>query len=163
MELVLVRHGQAHDSSPSTGDAGRRLTDKGHAQAEAVGQLLNRMDLVPDLVFSSPLLRARETAAGVLAAFSETESPITQEWLGFEMRPSLVMAELGALPDEVRRVVLVGHEPSFSEMVSWLLGAEVGYVEVKKAAIAHFQLSPPSRHGAVLKMLVPPKVFLTQS
>lgn len=163
MDLFLVRHGQAQDFGPSGDDAGRRLTDKGWEQAEAVGKLFRRLELLPDLVLSSPLTRAFETASGVMKHAGLEGRPVIQEWLGFDLRPATVMTELSILPDEIGRVVLVGHEPSFSGMVSWLLGAETGFAEVKKAAIVRFDLSPPSRHGAVLRMLVPPKVLLASS
>lgn len=160
MEVIFVRHGKAHDFGPDGGDHGRRLTDKGWDQSRAVGKLLAKMHLVPDLVFASPRTRAYETAAGVMAAAGMEGEPVIQEWLNFDLRPQNVMEELGALPDEIERVVLVGHEPTFSGMAAWLLGAETGYCEVKKAAIVHFQLAPPSRHGALLKMLVPVKALL---
>lgn len=160
MEVFFVRHGKAEDYGPDGGDHGRRLADKGWEQSRAVGKLLHELDLIPDLVLSSPRTRAYETAAGVMAAAGIEGEPVIQPWLDFDLRPAVVMEELGALPDEIQRVVLVGHEPTFSGMVAWLLGAETGFAEVKKASIAHFELSPPSRHGALLKMLVPPKVLL---
>ena len=67
-------------------------------------------------------------------------NPVMQEWLNFDLRPNTVMEELGAMPDEIKRVVLVGHEPTFSGMVAWLLGAETGYVEMKKASAVLFEL-----------------------
>ncbi|MBK1833804.1 SixA phosphatase family protein [Roseibacillus ishigakijimensis] len=160
MELFLVRHGKAEDIAPDRTDAGRRLTSKGWKQARAVGRLLVELGHSPDLVLSSPRERARETAAGILHAAALPEQPVVQEWLDFHLHPETVMAELAALPAELERVVLVGHEPSFSALVNWLLGAEAGYCEMKKAALAHFQLAPPSRQGALLKMLVPPRVLI---
>ncbi len=162
MELFFIRHGQAADSGPDGGDFSRTLTAKGEKQARAAGQLLAHLDLVPDLVFSSPRARAVETAEGLMAAAAMDGQPVQQEWLNFDFRAQIVLDELAALPEEIGRVALVGHEPSFSGMVSWLLGAEVGYLEVKKASIVQVELSPPSRHGSVLKMLVPSKVLLGQ-
>ncbi|MGJ8723627.1 MAG: SixA phosphatase family protein [Roseibacillus sp.] len=159
MDVIFVRHGKANDHGPDGGDHGRRLTDKGWKQSRAVGDLLTKLELVPDLVLSSPRTRAFETAAGVMAAAGMEGNPVIQEWLNFDLRPQTVMEELGALPDEIGRVVLVGHEPTFSGMVAWLLGAETGYAEVKKASVVRFELSPPSRHGALLKMLVPVKAL----
>jgi phosphohistidine phosphatase len=160
MEVFFVRHGQALDYGPDGSDHGRRLTDKGWDQSRAVGKWLAKMDAVPDLVFSSPRTRASETASGVMASAGLEGQPVAVEWLNFDLRPAEVMSELGALPDEIERVVLVGHEPTFSGMVAWLLGAETGYAEMKKASVVHFEFSPPSRHGALLKALVPVKGLL---
>ena len=160
MDLILVRHGKAEDVS-AEGDRGRVLTEKGRNQSRAVGRLLLKMELLPDLVFASPRARAVETGVGVMAGAELSGQPVVQEWLDFSLSNQNLMAELAALPSEIRCVVLVGHEPSFSALVEWLLGAEGGgYAEMKKAAAAHFQISPPSRRGAVLKMLVPPRVLL---
>ena len=52
--------------APMAAIRGRRLTDKGWEQSRAVGQLLAKMEWVPDLVLSSPRTRAYETAAGVM-------------------------------------------------------------------------------------------------
>lgn len=159
MEVVFVRHGKAQDFGSDGGDSGRRLTDKGWEQSRAVGALLAKLDLLPDLVFSSPRARAYETAEGLMAAAGVAGKPVAVEWLNFDLRPANVMEELSVLPPEIERVVLVGHEPTFSGMVAWLLGAETGYAEVKKASLVHFELSPPSRHGALLRMLVPVKAL----
>lgn len=160
MEVFFVRHGQAENDGPQGGDAGRRLTEKGWQQSRAVGSLLAKLHLTPDLVISSPRTRAVETAVGIMDALSIPGEPIAAEWLNFDLRPAEVLAELGSLPDEIERVVLVGHEPTFSGMIAWLLGAETGYAEVKKASLVHFELSPPSRHGALLKALIPVKALL---
>ena len=160
MEVFFVRHGQAEDHGPSGDDHGRRLTEKGAAQARAVGELLLKLNLEPDLVMTSPRARAFETGVGIMAGVEQRGQPICQEWLNFDLRPQIVLDELAALPDEVTRVVLVGHEPTFSGMIAWLLGAETGFAEVKKASLAHFRLSPPSRRGSVLRMLVPVKALL---
>ena len=160
MDVIFVRHGQADNFGPDGGDHGRRLTAKGGEQSRAVGKLLAKLEWVPDLVLSSPRTRAYETAAGVMAAAGVEGDPVVQEWLNFDLRPNIVMEELAALPSEIERVVLVGHEPTFSGMAAWLLGAETGYMEMKKASLVQFALSPPSRHGALLKMLVPVKALL---
>jgi phosphohistidine phosphatase len=139
------------------------LTEKGWRQAEAVGKILAKLELAPDIVLTSPLTRARETAAGLMKSAGVSGDAVIQDWLGFGLRPQVVLEELAAFPNELSRVVLVGHEPTFSGFAGWLLGAETGYAEVKKASIVHFQLSPPSRHGAELKMLLPVKVLLASS
>ncbi len=166
MELILVRHGQAAAQGIDAGDASRPLTERGHLQARAVGAVLANTGPQPDYLFSSPRLRARETALGIATAWEgvssvggDSASVIEVGWLDFDFRAEEVMKELALLP-EAKRVVLVGHEPSFSAFCGWLLGMETGYFEMKKASVAVFELSPPTRRGSVLKMLLPSRILV---
>ncbi|MEM9079305.1 MAG: histidine phosphatase family protein [Verrucomicrobiota bacterium] len=159
MEIFLIRHGKAEDFSASGGDAARRLTEKGWTQAEAVGAMLRGMEQVPELVLSSPLARARETAEGIMASAGLTGEPVIVDWLGFGMEATEVMRELGALKAGVNRVALVGHEPSCSGFVERVMASQDGYVDFKKASVAWFSANPPSMRGMVLRMLVPPKAL----
>ncbi len=163
MDVLLVRHGKAQNYGRSGDDHGRPLTEKGWQQSQAVGRLLRRMRLVPDLVLTSPRKRAYETGKGLMAELGQEGSPVIEEWLNFDLNPVTVLHELGALPEEIQRVVLVGHEPTFSSLVTWLLKVGSGYIEVKKASIVHLQLSPPSQEGALLKMVVPIRALLEES
>ena len=65
MELLLIRHGKAEAHGHPQGDGARALVEKGHRQARLAGEFLVKHGLVPELVLSSPLVRARETAEGV--------------------------------------------------------------------------------------------------
>lgn len=154
MNLILLRHGKAADSSP-TGDFGRQLVERGHEQSRGAARLLKSADQLPDIVLSSPLLRARQTA-DTFCAQAGIPGPVVQAWLACGMSPETALNELAAYRD-FGRVMIVGHEPDFSRLVGWLLGTRGGDVEIKKASIAGLIVSPPSRHGT-LKFLIPPKL-----
>lgn len=121
--LWLLRHGDAAQGSP---DAERPLTDKGRAQSTAAGEALKALGVKLDACLTSPRVRAAETAT--LAC-----SP-----LGVEPRLEAALAggsfdalELAAgLGDEV---LLVGHDPDFSNAVHDLTGARVS---MKKGGLA---------------------------
>ncbi|MES2661001.1 MAG: histidine phosphatase family protein [Verrucomicrobiota bacterium] len=154
MDLILLRHGLAEDSHPD-GDFPRALVEKGREQARRAAKLLKEADRLPAIVLTSPLIRARQTAD----EFCQTAGmpgPVLQGWLACGMTPETAMTELTAFRD-FKAVAIVGHEPDFSELVQWILGAGGGGVEFKKGAIACLRISPPSQHGT-LRYLIPPKL-----
>jgi phosphohistidine phosphatase len=113
MRLVLVRHAEAAPGDP---DELRTLTPTGHEQARQLGERLRAQGVAPDAVLSSPLLRARETAAG----------------LGFGEPVALDELAPGATADDVRAaiagrgdtVVVVGHQPDCSLVAAALRGGD---------------------------------------
>ena len=154
MDLIILRHGKAEDSNPG-GDSARELVEKGRQQAQRQAKLLKNAGLWPEIVLTSPLVRARQTAhefcesAGIPGA-------VIQGWLACGMNPETAMAELAGF-QEFKRVAIVGHEPDLSRLIQWILGASGGEVNVKKGTIACLRVNPPARHG-LLKYLIPPKL-----
>jgi phosphohistidine phosphatase len=111
MNLVLVRHAEAAPGDP---DELRALTDAGHEQARQLGERLRREGLRPDAVLSSPLLRARETAADL--GFGEPE-PL--DALG----PGTTAEDVeAAIAGRGETVVVVGHQPDCSRITAALRG-----------------------------------------
>ncbi len=154
MDLILLRHGKAEDSNRQ-GDSARELVEKGRQQAQRAAKLLESAKMLPEIVLTSPLVRARQTAH----EFCETAGipgAVIQSWLACGMHPESAMQELTGFL-EFKRVVIVGHEPDFSRLVEWILGVSGGSVEVKKASLACLRVNPPSRHGT-LRFLIPPKL-----
>ena len=121
--IYLLRHGDAeHETSP---DHERRLTPKGERQSEAAGRALAALGAKPGSCLSSPKLRAAETAK-IACAQLGAEIEIAEELRGGDFDP-LVLA--GGRGD----VLLVGHEPDFSNAVAALTGAQV---KLKKGGLA---------------------------
>lgn len=154
MELLLLRHGKAEDFSAS-GDAARELTAKGRERTRLMAQVARRIDCLPDLVLTSPRVRARQTAE-VFCESAGIDGPVTESWLNCGMHAEEAMRELVAY-HQMQRVMIVGHEPDFSTMVESLLGAGAGRIEFKKGALACLEVRPPAVVG-VLQFLIPPRV-----
>jgi phosphohistidine phosphatase len=133
-QLWLLRHGEAepHDARP---DPERRLTERGRAQAVAAGRALAALQLEIHLAFTSPKVRARDTA--VLACRELGVEPIEHEALasGFDAGDA---RELLAAAGSEQRVLVVGHDPDFSQVVHDLSGARI---DLKKGGIAAVRLS----------------------
>ncbi len=154
MDLILLRHGKAENTSMD-GDFSRALVEKGREQARRAGERLKGAGVLPDIVLTSPLLRTRQTADEFCQA-AGMPGPVIQSWLASGMPPDMAIRELAAFRD-FKRVAIVGHEPDFSQLIEWILGAASRSIEVKKGTIACLRVAPPSRHG-VLAYLIPPKL-----
>jgi phosphohistidine phosphatase len=145
-QLWLLRHGEAepHDARP---DAERRLTDRGRDQARAAGRALAALKVEVHLAFTSPKVRARDTALLVCEALGV--EPIEHPALasGFDGRAAL---ELMAAAGEDQRVLVVGHEPDFSQVVYDLTG---GRIDLKKGGIAAIRLD--GSRGELIVLLRP--------
>jgi phosphohistidine phosphatase len=128
-QLWLLRHGEAvpHESKP---DADRELTPRGERQAIAAGRGLAKLGLEFDACYTSPKVRARDTAR--LACQELNIEPIEEESLsnGFDRDDAL---ELLLRHGADARVLVVGHEPSFSQVVHDLTG---GRIDFKKGGVA---------------------------
>lgn len=153
MDVLLLRHGKAAPHGHPDGDFARALEQKGYRQSRHAAALLKAADHLPDLVLTSPVLRARQTAETFCEA-AGIDAPLEQSWLACGMRPGDAAAELAAFRG-LGRVMLVGHEPDFSALIEWFLGTGHGTIEVKKGALACLRCAPPAR-GGELAFLIPP-------
>lgn len=154
MELILLRHGKAEDFHPQ-GDATRALVEKGREQARRAGRMLLSAAITPEIVLTSPLLRAQQTAAEFCQA-AEIPGPVVQGWLACGCTPESILAELQAFHD-FKRVAIVGHEPDFSRFIQWNMGAYGATIDMKKGTLACLRVTPPRRHGTLL-YLIPSKL-----
>jgi phosphohistidine phosphatase SixA len=151
--LYLLRHAHAGDAETWDGDDDvRPLSDKGVRQSERLGLHLALAGFAPDIILSSPKLRASQTADIVGAAIGK---PVTiDERLG---RP-FGLGSLGKLLSDHRspkQPVLVGHDPDFSELLTTLTAART--LPMKKGALARVDLViGVEPGGGVLRWLIPP-------
>jgi phosphohistidine phosphatase len=134
-QLWMLRHGEAvpHESKP---DEERELTARGERQAIAAGEALARLGIEFDACYTSPKVRARDTAK--LACRVLNIEPIDHEPLadGFSAGDAL---ELLRAHGDVR-VLVVGHEPSFSQVVHDMTGARVDFKKGGVAALREREL-----------------------
>lgn len=145
MQHYLIRHAHAVDMTP---DAVRPLSGKGRAQVGRLGDFLRGNEVfVPDEIWHSPLLRAKETAVAIAQAVS-FKGPV-REVAGLEPEadPSVIARLLGG---SHRSIAVVGHEPHLGALASMLIGGQRTrpVVHMKKCAAlaiegggAHWQVS----------------------
>jgi phosphohistidine phosphatase len=153
LRLYFLRHGKALSRDEWREDDGLRpLTEQGEKEVRAIGSRLVAMGLRPESIVSSPLARARRTAELVAEALDMTGDLLVDERLapGFD-RAALagVVADRGPAGS----LMVVGHEPDFSETIGELTG---GRVVCKKAGLARVDVDGPDLGGGRLVWLLPP-------
>jgi phosphohistidine phosphatase len=145
-QLWLLRHGEAvpHDSKP---DDERELTARGERQSVAAGAGLARLGVEFAAIYTSPKVRAADTAK--LAAEALNVDPAVEEVLanGFDAGDAL---ELLGRHNADAKVLIVGHNPSFAQVVHDLTGARVDF---KKGAVAAVRIR--GRQGELIALLRP--------
>ena len=113
--LDLVRHGKAESSSPD-GDFGRRLTAEGPLALRELGRRILASGLAPTRVFSSPLVRARESARILTAIVAPGIEPEILAALWPEYQPAGVIEALAEHQVSAGHAMLVGHLPQLGEL-----------------------------------------------
>lgn len=158
-ELYLVRHGVAEERGERWPDDTKRpLTADGMTKMKKAARGLANLGVAFDIILSSPLVRARQTA-DILAAGLDASPPIVNI---DSLAPGAPYATLVAdLEKHARklRIALVGHEPSIGELAARLIGSRHA-IEFKKGAVCRIDLDelPPNGPGD-LRWLIPPKVL----
>lgn len=152
MKLYFLRHGEAEPGLAD--DAARRLTEKGIARLDVAAQVMQRLDMNPQVIYSSPRIRAQQTAEIVAEAFGLSVE-IRKE-VNFSFSVDAVERLIVPLPEDAE-VMFVGHEPSMSTTISDLTGADVVMKKGGLARVDIVQFAPPLEGQLI--WLIPPKVF----
>ena len=158
-ELYLVRHGLAEERGDAwPDDAKRPLTDEGMSKMRKSVRGLARLGVSVDVVLTSPLVRARQTAEIVAGGLSPRPSVVSIDSLAPDGTYASVIADL---EKHVRktRIALVGHEPNIGELAARLIGSRHP-IEFKKGAVCRIDVDelPPSGPGE-LRWLLTPKIM----
>ena len=149
MQLYFLRHGEADWPDWNKPDDERPLTDFGKKEVRQVAKFLDRLKVKPDLIVTSPLPRASQTAK---IAAEQLKVKLREDE---SLQPGFGLSELRTVFKRYRSKVLmlVGHEPDFSSLISKLTGASV---KLSKAGAALLDIDPESEEGKLL-WLFPPK------
>lgn len=143
IELYLIRHGLAGEHGSYANDGDRPLTEEGHRKTQQVAERLRSLELHVDLILTSPLVRARQTAEILYTAgFSQQleESP--------HLAPTGKFNDWLLWFDQWRqssgaRLALVGHEPDLSTWAEQLIwGSAKHHLILKKAGVVGLLLPP---------------------
>ncbi len=157
MILYFLRHGLAGDRDEWTGDDFERpLTEEGKERMVREAATIARLGLNLDLILTSPLVRAYQTAEIIAQELNLMDKLVKDERLGLDFGLEKLALLLQTYP-AAAALMLVGHEPSFSETIGDLIGG--GNVECKKGSLARVDLPNPLSLKGDLVWLIPPKVL----
>jgi phosphohistidine phosphatase len=166
MYLYLIRHGIAEDPDPLVpnliaSDEIRPLTKIGRKKFIQVADKLQKLDLIFDLIITSPLVRARQTAEILIARQVSSKLEISPDLKPIGNLPSWLMAwNARSIDTAISKVALVGHEPNLSEWAELLICGKICHkLILKKGGMIGLKF-PDSQVGiemAQLHCVIPPK------
>lgn len=154
--LLLMRHAKSDWEADYEVDHERPLNGRGEESARIMGRLLAGEGLVPELVISSTAVRARATAELAIEA-GRWESELRLDRSLYESGPDGVLAAGASSPD-VGRLMLVGHQPTWSTLVARLTGQRVD-MKTANVAVVEVEIDSwgglPGASGTLTRVLRP--------
>ena len=153
--LLLVRHAKSSRDDPSLPDRERLLDDRGRQDAPKMGKRLGKRGVKPDLIVSSPALRALTTAQLIAAEIGYPRESIVADERLYASSPDDLLAVVGALDDKLDCVMLFGHNPEFTDLVRRLSSENV---DMPTCAVAEFRFD--AKAWAQVPEIGPAKVKL---
>lgn len=147
MQVYLLRHGIAEDGQHGVDDASRALTAEGRKKLRQVLQAAKKAGVEASLVISSPFTRALQTAEIAKTVLGCKQSVRQSTALVPSATPELAWKELRAHQHE-SSILLVGHNPLFSDLARYLLNSDHLQIEFKKGAMMRIDIERMSPHPA---------------
>ncbi len=154
MKLYFFRHADA--ATQAANDDDRAISKKGKKQCKRVGEFCSLRGIRPDVILASPLLRAQQTAKPIAATLDVLIE--TVPWLVYETATEQVLEQLAAR-SELSSIMIVGHEPDFSQLAATLLGSESEAIRVRKASLLLLDVSEFRKGGARLEWSIPAQLM----
>lgn len=163
MKLYLLRHGDAadHNDPRYPTDAVRPLTPKGIKRTRQLANGLRQMDITFDVIFSSPLVRARQTAEIVARSLKLEKKLQLTNHLALDGAFVDILAQIEHIRPAAKTVLLVGHEPFLSGLISLLCtGGPLLGLTLKKGALCRLEVATlKAGRCAMLEWLLTPRHF----
>lgn len=157
--LILMRHGEAEPLHSSGNDRMRRLTASGLSAATRTGQELRSMGFGPDLILCSDAVRAAETTDAVIRGGGFAGIPVKTLALFYLAEPETILFRCSEVDDQTETLLLIGHNPGWSETATQLCGTQLGLDTAEAALLLHAGTSWSECLGATgtwqLKSIIP--------
>ncbi len=159
MEIYIVRHAEADFSGKAKDPDNPPLTKKGRSQVSRVTELAGKLGFDPNVIVSSPLLMAKQTASLAREKVGSKSPTIVDECLIGSKKPSQVYSFLTrGKTKHSDKIVLVSHQPLIDNLIADLIGAKAN-IEVLNGSIVCIRIgSKPAKGKGTLAWLVPPPV-----
>jgi phosphohistidine phosphatase len=158
MELYIMRHGIAEEASASGTDRDRVLTEEGIAKTHDGGKALRKLGIEFDAILSSPFPRAWQTAQIVAGELKCSQLLQAVDELGAESSETSALNALKAKTKRNVAILVVGHEPILSQLISLLISGSAGLsIAMKKGGLCKMTCVRPEPGGCRLDWLVTSK------
>jgi phosphohistidine phosphatase len=158
--VLLMRHAKSSWKDHKLKDIKRPLTKRGKSDAPFMGQILADKELVPQMILCSPALRARTTAELVVEKCGY-KGEITYVDSFYLAEPAVYSGALCSLPDEIERVLLIGHNPGMEGLVQILSGqveslptSAIAYLVLP---VSHWKELDGATHADLIELWTPPE------
>ena len=160
MEIYILRHGKAEERSQNiSSDSKRRLTEVGKRDLQHIAKSISNLDIKFDIIISSPLVRAKQTADIVLKHVKNKKKTIT---IWNELKPEIAVNETIkklTTMKPISSVLLVGHEPHLTTLIGSLVSSDSNDIDIslKKGGFVHIRCSHEKStiSGSLLSILTP--------
>ena len=160
--VIFFRHGKSDWNAAFGSDHERPINQRGHRDSLRMGRFLADAENVPDRVVTSSALRARQTLERAVEGgkWGEVSTRVTDDL--YEASPEAVLSVIRMQDNTLERLLLVGHEPTWSSMISLFIGG--GAVKVSTATMARIDFMVPRWKDVAfgrgtLRWFVPPKLL----
>ncbi len=155
MILYILRHATAEEAAADGDDGARKLTSRSKDKMHDAATGMRALGLKFDVILTSPLARAAETAEIVAAAYSNTPAPQVLPALATGVAPAEVVSALKPFA-RYNEVMIVGHEPQLSAVASLLLsGSDTIHLRLKQGSCIALDLPQRfDRGGAELRWML---------
>ncbi|MBD2106269.1 histidine phosphatase family protein [Nodosilinea sp. FACHB-13] len=160
-QLILFRHGKSDWNVGNGRDRDRPVAERGIIAAKTMGKLLAAAGKVPDLAITSSAVRARTTLEIAMEA-GHWPCPMSVTDDLYEASIDQVLQVIYAVPDHHRSLMLVGHQPTWSDAASFFLGGGIVHMPTAAMVCLEFEITTWSQidYGrGTLLWLLPPRLF----
>ncbi len=155
MQLFLLRHANA--DTVAAHDDDRPLSDRGVSQAQRIARFCEAHDVVPKLILTSPVRRAHQTAK-LVSEHLRVDMKIVH-WLACGAQPAVVLNAVQEY-EAHQSVMLVGHEPDFSQIAAYLVGTvKSDAFHIRKGTLSQFEVFDFGHGGGRLEFSLPPRLM----
>lgn len=161
LNLILFRHGKSDWNAAYANDHERPLANRGREAARQMGLMLRHADQVPELAISSSALRARDTLH-LAARAGRWDCEMRSDSRLYEATAAEVVDWLHGLQGAPATLLLTGHEPTWSELASLLIGdarIKVSTGSMLRIDFGATRWSEVTPGSGLLRWLIPPKLL----
>ena len=159
--LYLIRHAEAEEFAKTGSDFDRKLTDKGEADAELIGEKLQEMNIKPQYLITSPAMRALQTAKIISDELLQKKSELVKDDRIYNATAADLLEVINELNEDYKSIALFGHNPGFYEIANLLGDSEIH--KFPKTGVVAFAFAIPWKkitpNSGMLQFFISPRQY----